>query len=117
MCTATGLFFLSLLSLQWSLFPLGAFLSLEYSAAEWKRVLCLIRRNVYQFECDFLALQETQKGILTFTLCEELDNTCWEQNSFLMSEARGGLTCEMLGVVLSGGVDGLSPTWIPLLPL
>lgn len=99
------------------MFPLGAFLSLEYSAAEWKRALCLIRRNVYQFECDFLALQETQKGILTFTLREELDNVCWEQNSFLMSEAGGGLTCETLGVVLSGGVDGLSPTWMPLMPL
>lgn len=99
------------------MFPLGAFLSLEYSAAEWKRALCLIRRNVYQFECDFLALQETQKGILTFTLCEELGSVCWEQNSFLTSEARGGLTSEMLGVVLSGGVDGLSPAWIPLLPL
>lgn len=66
MCIVTGTFSISLLSLQWSLFSLGAFLSLDCSAAEWKRALCLVRRNVYWFECDLPALQEAQKGILTF---------------------------------------------------
>lgn len=67
-------------------FWFGAFLSLDCSAAEWKRAFCLIRRNVYQFECNFPALQEAQKGILTFTLGkpEELDNICWKQDSFLL---------------------------------
>lgn len=65
---AAGLISISLLSLRWSLFSLGAFLSRHCSAAEWKRALCSIRRNVYQFECNFPALQEAQKGISTLTL-------------------------------------------------
>lgn len=79
----------------------------------------MIRRNVCQFECYFPALQEAQKGISAFTLgdCEELGNVCWERDSFLVSEAGGGLTRETPGVVLPGGVDGLSLAWMPLLPL
>lgn len=76
MHTATGLPFPVELAVKFvssGCFPVSGLL-----CAEWKRALCLIRRNVCQFECDFPALQEEQKGILTFTLgdCEELGNVC-----------------------------------------
>lgn len=47
--------------------------------------------------------------------CEELGDLCWERDSFV-SKAGGGLTRGTPGVVLPGGVDGLSLAWMPLLP-
>lgn len=61
-------------------FPLGAFLPPDCLAAEWKRALCLLRRNVCQFECNFPALQEAQKGIADFHVggLEGIWCVCWD---------------------------------------
>lgn len=61
-------------------FPLGAFLPPDCLAAEWKRALCLLRRNVCQFECNFPALQEAQKGISDFHVggLEGIWCVCWD---------------------------------------